>query len=125
MEVTKMKQFIISLMSTLLLLLIIDQHTNVSAVSEGQCEDLVIVVCSVVADPASTKQIIVYKSSHSAYAPDIAAGSDCASAIGNILKLGYCVKDVSTTQEHIYYTLVKYKTGEKETKQPEAPSKSK
>ena len=125
MEVTKMKHVFISLMSTLFLLLTIGLNTNVSAASEEQCDELVIVVCMVVAEPVSPKQIVVYKSSHSSYAPDIAAGNDCASAIAGVLKAGYCIKDVSTTQDHIFYTLVKYKISDKEPKQPEAPSKSK
>ncbi|MBI5099236.1 MAG: hypothetical protein HZB30_08340 [Nitrospirae bacterium] len=119
-----MKQLVISLMSTLLLLFIIGLNTNVYAVSEEQCEELVIVVCMVVAEPVSTKQIVVYKWSHSSYAPDVAGGSDCASAIASVLKTGYCIRDVSTTQNHIYYTLVKYKLSDKEAaKQPVIPSK--
>jgi len=119
-----MKKIIISLLSTLLLLLIICLNANVYAVPEEQCEELVIVVCMVVAEPVSTKQIVVYKSSRSSYAPDVAIGSDCAPAIASVLKTGYCIRDVSTTQNHIYYTLVKYKlSGKEAAKQPEAPSK--
>ena len=132
-----MKQLIINVLSILILLLIAGVDT---AVSDEKCEDVMLVVCKM---SSEENQIEVYRTSGSARYSQPSSGDDCATAISNILKEGFCLKDISVEvgfyykdksdnktikEKHIdsffYYTLVKYVSddSEKKPKKPEAPS---
>ena len=136
-----MKQCIITVLSILILVLITGVDT---AVSDEKCEDVMLVVCKM---SSEENKIEVYRISGSARYSQPSTGDDCAIAISNTLKEGFCLKDISVEtgfyykdksdkdksdnktikEKHIdtffYYTLVKYASddSEKKPKKPEAP----